>query len=238
MSLILECRSLSKCHDTRAGRSWALRNISFEVTEGEFVSVVGPSGSGKSTLLGILGLLDTQFDGLLRFLGRDVSALSSRARQDLARAHIGFIFQHYHLLGELTVEENLDVPLSYRRLARAERRQRIDATLERFGLSDKRDRFPAQLSGGQQQLVAVARALIAHPLLILADEPTGALHSSHGHMIMRLVAELNAEGTTVVQVTHSMEHARYGWRTLELFDGWISPAETAPDAARTPEAAP
>jgi len=183
--------------------------------------VMGPSGSGKSTLLNILGMFDGDFQGQYRFAGQEVQALKPKARGDLARASIGFIFQQYHLLDELTVAENLAVPLEYREVPSAERAARVADALDRFGIVGKKDLYPNQLSGGQQQLVAVARAVIAEPALILADEPTGALHSSQGRMIMDLLVELNAAGTTLVQVTHDEGHAARGTRVVRLRDGWI-----------------
>jgi putative ABC transport system ATP-binding protein len=197
-------------------RSVALRSI-----EGEFLSIMGPSGSGKSSLLAVLGLLDADWQGEYHFDGRALHAAKERERKAFARDHIGFVFQHYHLLDDLTVAENLNLPLEYRDLPRPERRARIDAVLERFGIGDRRALYPRQLSGGQQQMVAVARAAILQPRVLLADEPTGALHSSQGEVIMDLLAELHAGGTTIVQVTHNPDYAARGSRVVEMSDGQL-----------------
>jgi ABC-type lipoprotein export system ATPase subunit len=185
---------------------------------------MGPSGSGKSTLLNILGFFDHDFGGRYLFNGVDTGKLLPKERAALGRANVGFIFQHYHLLDDLTVAENLEVPLSYRDVKAGERSARVADALDRFNIVGKKDLYPNQLSGGQQQLVAVARAVIAEPKLLLADEPTGALHSSQGRMIMDLLAELNAAGTTIVQVTHNDEYAARGSRTVKLLDGWLEGA--------------
>ena len=216
---MLALRNVEKSVPHQGGRLWLLHRISLSVEEGDFLSVVGPSGSGKSTLLNILGMFDHDWQGEYEFLGEPVQAMKPKQRQALAREHIGFVFQQYHLLEDLTVAENLDVPLSYRKLPRAERQARVADMLDRFGIVAKKDLYPAQLSGGQQQLVAVARALIARPRVILADEPTGALHSSQGEMIMELLAELNGQGITIVQVTHNETFAERGNRVVHLHDG-------------------
>jgi ABC-type lipoprotein export system ATPase subunit len=221
---LIELLGVEKSVPTKGGREWLLRQVDLTVREGEFVSVMGPSGSGKTTLLNILGLFDHDFVGTYRFAGQDVGALKPKARGDLARAGIGFIFQQYHLLDDLTVAENLEVPLTYRDVATSERAARVADALDRFGIVGKKDLYPGQLSGGQQQLVAVARAVIAEPRVVLADEPTGALHSSQGRMIMDLLAELNAAGTTLIQVTHDEGHAARGTRVVRLRDGWIEGA--------------
>ncbi len=182
---------------------------------------MGPSGSGKTTLLSILGLMDGEFEGDYRLLGHDVRGVKPRARQALARENIGFVFQRYHLLDDLTVAENLELPLSYRNVKRSEREASVADILDRFQIVGKKDLYPSQLSGGQQQLVAVARAVIGKPAVILADEPTGSLHSTQGETIMELLAQLHREGTTIVQVTHNEAHAAYGQRVVELRDGWI-----------------
>ncbi|RFF30222.1 ABC transporter ATP-binding protein [Wenzhouxiangella sediminis] len=218
---LLRLRGLEKSVPHQGGRLWLLRQIDLDVGEGEFLSIVGPSGSGKTTLLNILGLFDSEFRGEYEFAGRPVGAMKSAQRQKLARDFIGYVFQQYHLLEDLTVAENLEVPLSYRELPRSERKARVADMLDRFGIVGKKGLYPSQLSGGQQQLVAVARAVIGRPAVILADEPTGALHSSQGEMIMDLFAELNAEGITVIQVTHNEVNARRGHRSIELFDGWM-----------------
>jgi ABC-type lipoprotein export system ATPase subunit len=198
-----------------------LRRITFDVAPGEFVTIMGPSGAGKSTLLSILGMLDTEFTGEYHFRGHPVHALSHEKRRALAREHIGFVFQQYHLLDELTVAENLHVPLDYRGIGKSERASRVADMLDRFNMVGKKDLYPRQLSGGQQQLVGIARAVIGEPSLILADEPTGNLHSAQAREIMELFARLNAAGTTIIQVTHSDENARYGNRTIHLKDGWM-----------------
>jgi ABC-type lipoprotein export system ATPase subunit len=203
-------------------RLYLLRQISLDLPEGDFLTLMGPSGAGKSTLLSILGLLDSAWSGEYWLAGKAVHDLPHRKRQALARDHIGFIFQHYHLLDDMTVYENLELPLTYRNMKTPERQARVADILDRFSIVGKKDLYPPQLSGGQQQLVAVGRAVITKPALILADEPTGALHSTQGKMIMELLAELNAEGTTIIQVTHNEDNAAYGNRTLQLFDGWLS----------------
>ena len=213
--------NLEKSYATRAGETFVLRRIELAIAEGEFLTIMGPSGAGKSTLLAILGMLDHDWRGEYRLLGHDVHALKPKDRIELNKKHVGFVFQQYHLLDNLTVAENLDVPLSYRNVKGSERAAIVADTLDRFQMVGKKDLFPNQLSGGQQQLVGVARALIAKPKLLLADEPTGNLHSDQGREIMRLFKKLNDEGTTIVQVTHSEENATYGNRILRLRDGWI-----------------
>ncbi|MEJ2371191.1 MAG: ABC transporter ATP-binding protein, partial [Gemmatimonadales bacterium] len=214
-------QGVEKSFPFQGGRTWVLRRINLEIGAGDFVTIMGPSGAGKSTLLGILGMLDGQFDGEYRFLGERVHELKPRHRNELHKQYIGFVFQQYHLLDDLTVYENLEVPLSYRKVKRSERQARVADILDRFNIVAKKDLFPSQLSGGQQQQVAVARAVIANPRLILADEPTGSLHSSQGEQIMRLLADLNDGGTTIVQVTHDTKVAEYGNRIVNLEDGWI-----------------
>jgi ABC-type lipoprotein export system ATPase subunit len=199
-----------------------LRRIDLDIAAGEFVSIMGPSGAGKSTLLHILGMQDSAFTGEFFFRDQPTSRLSRKDRLDLQKKHVGFVFQSYHLLDELTVAENLDLPLSYRDLPKGERQAMVADTLDRFQIVGKKDLYPRQLSGGQQQLVAVARAIIARPALLLADEPTGNLHSDQGREIMELFQRLNAEGTTIVQVTHSEVNAGYGKRVITLRDGWMA----------------
>ncbi len=206
---------------SKAGETFLLRRIQFTVAPGEFVTIMGPSGAGKSTLLGILGMLDHDWRGEYRLLEHHVHRLKPRERIELNKKYVGFVFQQYHLLDNLTVAENLDIPLSYRNVKGSERAAIVADTLDRFQIVGKKDLFPNQLSGGQQQLVGVARALIAKPRLLLADEPTGNLHSDQGREIMRLFKKLNDEGTTIVQVTHSEENASYGHRIVRLRDGWI-----------------
>jgi ABC-type lipoprotein export system ATPase subunit len=199
-----------------------LRGISLDIAEGDFVSVMGPSGSGKSTLLNIIGMHDSGWTGEYRLAGTNVQGLATKQRLDLQRKNIGFVFQSYHLLDDLTVYENLEIPLSYRNVPKAERQTIVCDTLDRFHIVAKRDLYPTQLSGGQQQLVAVARALVAKPRVILADEPTGNLHSDQGREIMELFKKLNEDdGVTIVQVTHSDVNAAFGKRILRLADGLL-----------------
>ena len=213
--------NLEKSIASKAGETFLLRRVHFTVAPGEFVTIMGPSGAGKSTLLGILGMLDHDWRGEYRLLEHDVHRLKPKERIELNKKYVGFVFQQYHLLDNLTVAENLDIPLSYRNVKGSERAAIVADTLDRFQIVGKKDLFPSQLSGGQQQLVGVARALIAKPKLLLADEPTGNLHSDQGREIMRLFKKLNDEGTTIVQVTHSEENASYGHRIVRLRDGWI-----------------
>ena len=214
-------RGVEKYFDTPAGRSYVLRRVTFDIAPGEFITIMGPSGAGKSTLLSILGMFDGSWAGDYYFRGTAVHTLSNKDRLTLNRRFIGFVFQQYHLLDDLTVAENLDVPLSYRDVPREERAAIVADALDRFQIVAKRDLYPRQLSGGQQQLVGVARAVIAKPALLLADEPTGNLHSSQAREIMELFSVLNKQGTTIVQVTHSEENAMYGSRIVTVRDGWI-----------------
>ncbi|HET9424110.1 MAG TPA: ABC transporter ATP-binding protein [Gemmatimonadaceae bacterium] len=218
---LISLRNVEKSFDTAAGRSYVLRRISADIAPGEFVSIMGPSGAGKSTLLSIIGMLDSAWSGEYYLLGQAVHALPQKQRVALNKQHVGFVFQQYHLIDDLTVAENLDMPLSYRNYRKSEREAMVADTLDKFGMVAKKDLFPRQLSGGQQQLVGVARAIIASPKIILADEPTGNLHTSQGREIMELFTKLNDAGTTIIQVTHSEENARYGKRIIELRDGWI-----------------
>jgi putative ABC transport system ATP-binding protein len=218
---MLRTEKLSKSVSQGAGRVWLLRNIDLSIAEGEFVSITGPSGAGKSTLLHVLGLHDAGWEGAYELDGQNVGKLPRKARANLQRRLIGFVFQSYHLIDDLTVAENLDVPLRYRDIRRAERQSLVAEVLDRFRIVAKKDLYPSQLSGGQQQLVGVARAVVASPKVILADEPTGNLHSAQAREIMELFAELNRSGTTIVQVTHSEENAAYGSRVVNLQDGWI-----------------
>lgn len=218
---LISLRNLEKAHKVGGGVSYVLRRITLDIAAGEFVTIMGPSGAGKSTLLSILGMLDPVFTGEYYFRGHPVHALDTKRRQAFAREQIGFVFQQYHLLDDLTVAENLSVPLDYRGVRKSDRAARVADVLDRFSIVGKKDLYPSQLSGGQQQLVGIARAVIAEPSLILADEPTGNLHSVQAREIMELFARLNAAGTTIVQVTHSEENARYGRRTIHLRDGWM-----------------
>jgi ABC-type lipoprotein export system ATPase subunit len=218
---MIRLKNVEKSYPLQAGRVWILRNIALDIGAGEFLSVMGPSGSGKTSLLNILGLMDSEWQGEYTFGDQAVHKLAQKQRQALQRERVGFIFQHYHLIDDLTVHENLDLPLSYRDVKSDERKARVADILDRFQIVGKKDLYPKQLSGGQQQLVAVARAVITRPTLLLADEPTGALHSTQGKMIMDLLKELNEEGMTIVQVTHSDVNARYAHRIVEMRDGWL-----------------
>src|SRR5690348_580753 len=218
---MIRLNNVEKSYPLQAGRVWILRNVSLDIRAGEFLSIMGPSGSGKTSLLNILGLMDSDWQGEYRLGEQAVHALNQKQRQALQREQVGFIFQHYHLIDDLTVQENLDLPLSYRDVKADERKARVADILDRFQIVGKKDLYPKQLSGGQQQLVAVARAVIASPRLILADEPTGNLHSSQGAEIMELFTRLNQQGTTIIQVTHSETNAAYGNRIINLKDGWI-----------------
>jgi ABC-type lipoprotein export system ATPase subunit len=218
---LIRLRNIEKCYRTRAGFTYVLRQINLDIAEGDFVTIMGPSGAGKSTLLGILGLYDHAWEGEYQLLDLPVHRLSSKDRAALNKRHVGFVFQQFHLLDDLTVAENLDIPLSYRNIPKAERQGIVADLLDRFGIVAKKDLFPAQLSGGQQQLVAVARAIAARPALLLADEPTGNLHTDQGREIMELFKKLNTAGTTIVQVTHNENWAAYGRRIIRLQDGWM-----------------
>jgi putative ABC transport system ATP-binding protein len=222
---MIQLSNVEKSVASRAGQTFLLRRVALTIEPGEFVTIMGPSGAGKSTLLSILGMLDHDWSGEYRLLDNDVHRLKPKERIELNKKYVGFVFQQYHLLDNLTVAENLDIPLSYRNVKGSERAAIVADTLDRFQIVGKKDLFPSQLSGGQQQLVGVARALIAKPKLLLADEPTGNLHSDQGRDIMRLFQKLNEEGMTIVQVTHSEENARYGHRIIRLRDGWISGEE-------------
>ena len=218
---LIGLRSIEKSYAHGTSRTYVLRRITLDVQEGEFVSIMGPSGAGKSTLLHILGIHDSAWSGEYHFIGHPVHKLSAKDRARLHKANIGFVFQSYHLLDHLTVYENLDIPLSYRDVRKSERESMVCDVLDRFQIVGKKDLYPNQLSGGQQQLVAVARAVISSPKVILADEPTGNLHSSQGKEIMDLFKRLNEAGTTIIQVTHSETNATYGNRIIKLRDGCI-----------------
>jgi putative ABC transport system ATP-binding protein len=221
MTPIIALRNIEKSYAHGVSRTYVLRRITTEVREGEFVSIMGPSGAGKSTLLHILGMFDSDWTGEFEFLGEPVHTMSQKGRAALHKQYTGFVFQSYHLLDNLTVYENLEIPLSYRDVKKSERQAIVADVLDRFQIVGKKDLFPSQLSGGQQQLVAVARAVVASPKLILADEPTGNLHSAQGQEIMELFKRLNRAGTTIVQVTHSDVNASYGDRIIQLKDGWM-----------------
>jgi putative ABC transport system ATP-binding protein len=218
---MIQLRHVEKSYKTGAGETFVLRRIDAHIRAGEFVTIMGPSGAGKSTLLSILGMLDGDWRGEYTLDGQAVHALKPKHRIELGKKYIGFVFQQYHLLDDLTVYENLEIPLSYRNVPRKERQGMVADSLDRFQIVGKKDLYPNQLSGGQQQLVAVARAIIAGPKVILADEPTGSLHSSQGQMIMELLKQLNREGTTIVQVTHNEAYAAFSDRVIQLRDGWI-----------------
>ena len=224
---MIRMKNLEKYYESGAGRTYVLRQVSLEIREGEFVTIMGPSGAGKSTLLSIIGMLDASWDGEFFFLDQPVHSLKRKHRAELNKQNIGFVFQSYHLLDNLTVYENLEVPLSYKNIKGSERKSLVCDALDRFGIVGKKDLYPAQLSGGQQQLVGVARAVICNPKLLLADEPTGNLHSAQGQEIMELFKRLNDQGTTIIQVTHSVTNSRYGNRVIQLADGWVSREEPA-----------
>lgn len=219
---MISLKNIEKSYPLGSQRAFVLRQITLDIKEGDFVTIMGPSGAGKSTLLSILGMLDGEWEGEYTFLDQPVHSMKPRQRQEIGKANIGFVFQQYHLLDDLTVAENLDIPLSYRNVKKSEREGRVAEVLDRFQIVAKKDLFPRQLSGGQQQLVAVARAVVAHPKVILADEPTGNLHSEQAKEIMELFKGLNEQGTTIIQVTHSHDNAAYGRRIVKLFDGWIA----------------
>lgn len=222
MNPLVRLRNVEKFFDNGPSRTYVLRQISVDIQPGEFVSIMGPSGAGKSTLLHILGMHDAAWRGEYWLREHAIHALGRKERLEIYKAQIGFVFQSYHLLDNLTVYENLEVPLSYRNIRRQERESMVGDILDRFQIVGKKDLFPNQLSGGQQQLVAIARAVISSPSIILADEPTGNLHSSQGEEIMQLFRKLNEQGTTIVQVTHNEKNAAHGNRVIELSDGWMA----------------
>ena len=231
---MIQLRNVERSYKVGAGATYVLRRINLDIHDGDFITIMGPSGAGKSTLLSILGMLDDNWSGEYYFLEHTVHKMDRKKRSDLSRQYIGFVFQSYHLLDDLTVYENLDVPLSYRNISRSQRAGMVAEILDRFQIVGKKDLYPSQLSGGQQQLVGVARAVVGNPRLILADEPTGNLHSSQAKEIMELFKKLNQQGTTIVQVTHSEANAAYGNRTIQLLDGWIvSDPKTAAEAPAT-----
>jgi len=219
--MIIETENLAKVYRTEEVETTALDDIHLKVEEGEFVSLMGPSGCGKSTMLHILGLIDNPTRGSYRFLGEEVSKYPERKRTNLRKSNIGFIFQSFNLIDELTVYENIELPLIYNKVPTQNRKKRVDEVLEKMDMSHRRNHFPLQLSGGQQQRVAVARAIVNQPNLILADEPTGNLDSEHGNEVMKLLESLNKEGSTIFMVTHSGDNAAFGNRTVRLLDGKI-----------------
>jgi len=218
---MIKTTNLRKIYLTEEVETTALNNVNIEINEGEFVSIMGPSGCGKSTLLNILGLLDNPTDGEYFFLGNEVSKNSERQRAQLRKKNIGFVFQSFNLIDELTVYENVELPLLYLGYSSSERKEKIKSVLERMEIMHRESHFPQQLSGGQQQRVAVARAIVANPKIILADEPTGNLDSAHGDEVMNLLTQLNEGGTTILMVTHSPTYADYGHRVIHLFDGHV-----------------
>jgi putative ABC transport system ATP-binding protein len=225
---MIRLRGVTKHYSTGYVKTFVLRHITLDIGEGEFVTVMGPSGAGKSTLLHILGMLDTPSEGEYFFYDRPVHRMTERQLAELHKHHIGFVFQSYHLIDDLTVYENLETPLLYKKIKAPERKGLVADALDRFAIVGKKDLFPNQLSGGQQQRVAIARAIITKPKLLLADEPTGNLNSREGREIMEMFKELNQAGTTIIQVTHSESNAAYGRRTIRLLDGWIeTPDQTA-----------
>ncbi|HTV05426.1 MAG TPA: ABC transporter ATP-binding protein [Acidobacteriaceae bacterium] len=226
---MIQLKNIERSYKTGAGQTWVLRRINLEIREGEFVTIMGPSGAGKSSLLNILALLDDQWLGEYWFRTEPAHIMNRKQRAELAKRNIGMVFQSYHLLDDLTVAENIDLPLSYKNMPRSERQGLVADTLDRFSIVGKKDLFPSQLSGGQQQLVGIARAVIHRPSLLLADEPTGNLHSSQAKEIMELFRHLNNEGTTIVQVTHSETNAAYGSRIIEVRDGWMTRDTSNPE---------
>lgn len=223
---MIELKNIEKYYTSKGVKNYVLRHVTTTIKQGEFVSIMGPSGAGKSTLLNILGMLEAPTYGQYEFMGEDVSALKESKRIALYRHHIGFVFQAYHLIDEMTVAENIEAPLLYKKVGSSERKSRVADILDRFNMVAKKDLFPNQLSGGQQQLVGVARALVAQPSIILADEPTGNLQSAQALQIMDLFKKLNQEeGITIVQVTHSELNATYGSRIVHLLDGVIKEDE-------------
>jgi ABC-type lipoprotein export system ATPase subunit len=223
---MIELKHISKWYTTGGNRNFILKDVSFSANEGEFISIMGPSGSGKSTLLNIIGMLDGFDEGEYRFLHEEVHKMKEKQRSLLYKQYIGFVFQAYHLIDELTVYENIETPLIYQNIKTSERKALVADMLDRFNIVGKKDLFPTQLSGGQQQLVGIARALIAKPKLLLADEPTGNLNSKQGEEIMNLFTELNKSGVAIIQVTHSEKNAGYGSRIIHLLDGRIENPQT------------
>lgn len=218
---MITLRNVEKFFEHGPTKTYVLRRINLDIKEGEFISIMGPSGAGKSTLLHLLGMHDTAWTGEYNFLEFPIHRLNKKDRSEIYKKYIGFVFQSYHLLDSLTVYENLDIPLSYRNVKKSERESIVCDSLDRFSMVGKKDLYPSQLSGGQQQLVAIARAMIASPKIILADEPTGNLHSSQGKEIMEMFKKLNDAGTTIIQVTHNEKNAEYGNRVIQIEDGWM-----------------
>ncbi|HTY85015.1 MAG TPA: ABC transporter ATP-binding protein [Silvibacterium sp.] len=226
---MIQLRNVERSYKTGAGQTWVLRRITLDIKEGEFLTIMGPSGAGKSSLLNVLALLDDQWLGEYWFKDEPVHAMNRKQRAELAKRNVGMVFQSYHLLDDLTVQENIDLPLSYKNMPRGERQGLVADTLDRFQIVGKKDLYPSQLSGGQQQLVGIARAVIHRPALLLADEPTGNLHSTQAKEIMELFKQLNEQGTTIIQVTHSEANAAYGSRIIEVRDGWMTHDTSNPE---------
>lgn len=224
---MISLRNVEKFFDHGPSKTFVLRRINIDIKEGDFISIMGPSGAGKSTLLHLLGMHDTSWTGEYYLLDHPIHKLNKKDRSEVYKKYIGFVFQSYHLLDSLTVYENLDIPLSYRNIRKSDRQSIVCDALDRFNMVAKKDLYPNQLSGGQQQLVAIARAMIANPKIILADEPTGNLHSNQGREIMEMFKKLNNEGTTIVQVTHNEKNAEYSNRVIQIEDGWITPTAAA-----------
>ena len=219
---MIKTRDMVKVFLTEEVETTALNNVNLEVKEGEFISIMGPSGCGKSTLLNILGLLDNPTSGEFLFLGHEVSGYNEKQRADLRKENLGFVFQSFNLIDELTVFENVELPLLYLKMGSADRKKKVNKVLEQMGIGHRSSHFPQQLSGGQQQRVAVSRAVVSEPKIIMADEPTGNLDSSHGDEVMKILGDLNKQGTSIIMVTHSPDYAKYAHRTVHLFDGKIS----------------
>jgi putative ABC transport system ATP-binding protein len=226
--MLIKTENLSRIYRTDEIETVSLDNMDLTIEEGEFVAIMGPSGCGKSTLLNLIGLLDNPSSGHYYFLGTEVSKFSERQRADMRKANIGFVFQSFNLIDELTVFENIELPLLYLGMSSAERKQKVEAVMERMEIGHRKKHFPQQLSGGQQQRVAVCRAIVANPKLILADEPTGNLDSKNGEEVMKILTQLNEQGTTVLMVTHSNEHARYAKRIINVLDGTIVSINNTP----------
>ncbi|MDX1285174.1 MAG: ABC transporter ATP-binding protein [Draconibacterium sp.] len=219
---MIQLKNIDKYYDAKFQRTFVLKRVNLEIEQGEFVSIMGPSGAGKSTLLNIIGFLDEPNEGDYLFLDQPTNKLKEKQKVQYHRSHIGFIFQAFHLIEEMTVYENIETPLVYRGVKGKERKAMVAEMLDKFNIVAKKDLFPSQLSGGQQQLVGIARAIVGSPKLLLADEPTGNLHSEQGEMIMKLLKKLNEEGMTIIQVTHSEENAKYGDRIIQLKDGYLT----------------
>jgi putative ABC transport system ATP-binding protein len=230
---MIQLKNIERSYKAGSGQTWVLRRINLDIRAGEFITIMGPSGAGKSSLLNVLALLDDAWQGEYWFREESVHQMKRKTRAELAKRNIGMVFQSYHLLDDLTVQENIDLPLSYKDIPRRERQSLVADTLDRFQIVAKKDLYPSQLSGGQQQLVGIARAVIHKPPLLLADEPTGNLHSAQAREIMELFRALNEQGTTIVQVTHSETNASYGNRTIQLRDGWLV-GDTANPALNPP----